>query len=116
MARNRFPKIGGWGFLVRPGNLNGSCVRDSVAWLFIVISPPVAVPHLWSCCCFVLFCETKLNKNLRDDGASLVLPAWVLVGIGKLSFVVRRTFGISLVPSVRLVPRCRWSRWPSFSL
>ena len=31
-------KVGG---LLRPGNLNGSCVRDPVAGLFIVISPPV---------------------------------------------------------------------------
>ena len=28
------------GGLLRPGSLNGSCVRDPVAGLFIVISPP----------------------------------------------------------------------------
>ena len=32
------------GGLLRPGNLNGSCVRDPVAGLFIVISPPGPVP------------------------------------------------------------------------
>ena len=32
------------GGLLRPGNLNGSCVRDPVDGLFIVISPPVPCP------------------------------------------------------------------------
>jgi len=32
------------GGLLRPGNLNGSCMRDPVAGLFIVISPPGPVP------------------------------------------------------------------------
>ena len=82
------------GGLLRPGNLNGSCVRDPVAGLFIVISPPVrcCACALWVWCS-TLFCENKLKVVLRDDGASLVLSAWVLKGIERMSFVLRWTFG-----------------------
>ena len=46
------------GGLLRPGNLNGSCVRDPVAGLFIVISPPVRGRLTFGLVCF-LFCEIK---------------------------------------------------------
>ena len=51
------------GGLLRPGNLNGSCVRDPVAGLFIVISAPVrrvAVPFGLS----ARLCFAKSNKKL----------------------------------------------------
>ena len=56
-----------------------ACVILSLG--FIVIGDPVP--------CLVL----------RDDGASLVIIAWVLRGIEKLSFLVRLIFGF------------RWLHW-----
>jgi hypothetical protein len=40
-AHTSISEVGGF---TQPGNLNGSCVRDPVAGLFIVNSPPVPCP------------------------------------------------------------------------
>ena len=67
-----------------------------------------ACPWDW---CLTSFCEIVGKVILRDDGASLVLVGWIVVVVGKLSFVFRRALGISFVFLVPLVPRCGWS-WP----
>ena len=54
-VRVAISEVGG---LLRPGNLNGSCVRDPVAGLFIVISAPVPVPCPLGFLS-TLFCEIK---------------------------------------------------------
>ena len=53
---------------------------------------------------------------LRHDGASLVVLRWVLVVVGKLSFVFRRFLGISLISLVPLVPWWGWSWRLSFPI
>ena len=47
------------GGLLRPGNLNGSCVRDPVAGLFILISAPVLPP-----CPFGLVLDFVLRNQM----------------------------------------------------
>ena len=47
------------GGLLRPGNLNGSCVRDPVAGSFSLISPPVGSVPLWLVLDFVLRNQIK---------------------------------------------------------
>ena len=91
------------GVWVRPGNLNGSCVRDPVAGLWTAISPPVAraVPFgvgVWLCF------EMDQKVVLWDRWWSLVVPEWVLVSITKLSFVFPSIYGISVVSLVRWSP------------
>ena len=57
-SRGIMSEVGGF---TQPGNLNGSCVRDPVAGLFIVISGPVPVPCPLA---FLLHFVSKSNKKL----------------------------------------------------
>ena len=60
------------GGLLRPGNLNGSCVRDPVAGLFIVNSAPVP-----PCPCpFGLVLDFVLRNELKSGS----VRSWMIPG------------------------------------